>query len=277
VDGKDIVKNVLQLCCDIWDLVSPILTHDSPEGNLHTLISNASANVSVPTVSALRDASAQDLLANSWRSLKEAAALLGTLLSSPSSTLKDYQSAGTLFMEWLSRIRHRGAFSAVMPAFENLCTECFKDKAKGLTALPAKWLNVSLHLNPLMQECLSSIASTTRSITRRSGGLPMLITAILVAESQVHTYELTKLALGELMSVAEGPIDVSGMEDVEPAKWDLPQVHAQNTIRAIFTESKLASTSFAFVEAGFAVAIKGFSADMYPSTSFVLPQPCGRC
>ena len=105
----------------------------------------------------------------------------------------------------------------------------------------------------------------------------MLVTAILVAESQVHTYELTKLALRELVSVAEGPIDVSGMEDVEPAKWDLPQVHAQNTIRAIFAESKLASTSFAFVEAGFTVAIKGFSADMYPSTSLVLLQPSGQC
>jgi hypothetical protein len=137
VDDNDIVKRVLQLCGDIWDLVSPILTHDSPEGNLHTLIATP-----VDAVGALRDASAQDLLSSSWRSLKEAAALLGTLLSSPTSSLEDYQAAGKLFMEWLSLIRHRGAFSAVMPAFENLCSECFKDKQKHLTALPAQWLNV---------------------------------------------------------------------------------------------------------------------------------------
>ena len=58
------------------------------------------------------------------------------------STLEDYQSAGALFMEWLSRIRHRGAFSAVMPAFEGLCSECFRDTKKDLKTLPSQWLNV---------------------------------------------------------------------------------------------------------------------------------------
>ena len=135
------VKRVLQLCEDIWTLVSPILTHDSPEGNLHNLFD------SEITTSALRDASAQDLLSSSWRSLKEASALLGTVLSTPMSTIEDYQSAGTLFMEWLSRIRHRGAFSAVMPAFEGLCSECFKDTKKGLKSLPSQWLKVHPLIN----------------------------------------------------------------------------------------------------------------------------------
>ena len=45
-------------------------------------------------------------------------------------------------MEWLTRIRHRGAFSAVMPAFENICGECFKDKSKNIKFLPPKWLEV---------------------------------------------------------------------------------------------------------------------------------------
>lgn len=131
----DIVKRVIELCQEIWTLVSPILTHDSPEGNLK-IASNANV------VSALRDISSQDLLSSSWRSLKEASALLGVVLSIPSSTFEDFKSAGSLFMEWLSRIRHRGAFSAVMPAFERLCGECFKDPQKNLKFLPAQWLNV---------------------------------------------------------------------------------------------------------------------------------------
>jgi len=93
-------------------------------------------------MSALRDAAAQYLLSTSWRSLKEASALLGIALATASSTFEDFQSAGALFMEWLSRIRHRGAFSAVMPAFEGLCSECFKDTKKNLHVLPAQWLNV---------------------------------------------------------------------------------------------------------------------------------------
>jgi hypothetical protein len=77
--------------------------------------------------------------------LKEASALLGTVLSTPPSTFEDFKSAGGLFMEWLSRIRHRGAFSAVMPAFEGLCSECFNDTQKNLKTLPAQWLNVFSH------------------------------------------------------------------------------------------------------------------------------------
>src|SRR5271167_1623096 len=104
---------------------------------------------------------------------------------------------------------------------------------------------------------------TTRSITRRSGGLPMLIAAILVAESDIKSFDLTKTALSQLLVLSETPIDSSGMDGIEPAKWDLPQVHAQNAMRAIFNESKLAQTTFGFVESGFAVAINGFSSDMY--------------
>jgi hypothetical protein len=136
--NTDIVNRILSLCDSIWEVVSPILTHDSPEGNLHNLISEEET----PSLSSLRAASAQDFLSGSWRALKEASALLGSILSAQESTVEDYQVAGTLFMEWLTHIRHRGAFSAVMPSFEQLCTECFKDKEKTLNTLPPQWLNV---------------------------------------------------------------------------------------------------------------------------------------
>jgi hypothetical protein len=89
----------------------------------------------------------------------------------------------------------------------------------------------------------------------------MLITAILVAESEIQSYTLTKTALAALLEIAAAEVDVAGLEG-ELAKWDLPQVHTQNTMRSIFTEARLASISFGFVESGFAVSIKGFSADM---------------
>ena len=107
------------------------------------------------------------------------------------------------------------------------------------------------------------MTATTRSITRRSGGLPLLISAVLVAEADVQSFELTKLALTQLLALAETPLDISGVERTEPAKWDLPQVHAQNSMRAIFMESTLAQTVFGYVESAFAVAIKGFSSDVY--------------
>lgn len=126
------------LCSEIWALVSIILTNDSPEGNLNNLLTEQN---NLPE-NALRDEITQDLLSSSWRSLKEASALLGTVLTSDISAIDDYRAAGALFMQWLTRIRHRGAFSAVMPSFENLCTQCFKDEKKGLHGLPAQWLDV---------------------------------------------------------------------------------------------------------------------------------------
>jgi hypothetical protein len=90
----------------------------------------------------------------------------------------------------------------------------------------------------------------------------MLITAILVAESDVQSFELTTTALTQLLALAEMSVDSTGMDGIEPAKWDLPQVHAINAMRAIFTEAELARTTFGFVEPAFAVAIKGFSADV---------------
>lgn len=97
----------------------------------------------------------------------------------------------------------------------------------------------------------------------------MLIAAILVAESDFQSYELTKLALTKLLVLSEMEVDMSSMEGVEPAKWDLPQVHAQNAMRAIFNESKLSQATFGYVESAFAVAINGFSQDMYqPPTLF---------
>jgi len=92
----------------------------------------------------------------------------------------------------------------------------------------------------------------------------MLITAILDAESQIQSFELTKIALTELITLAESPLDQSAMQSLKPAKWDLPQVHAKNTMRAIFTEAKLTSITFAFVERSFAVAIHGFTSPIFP-------------
>lgn len=92
----------------------------------------------------------------------------------------------------------------------------------------------------------------------------MLITAILVAEADMQSFELTKLALSQLLTIAEAPVDSSGMDRLEPAKWDLPQVHAQNAMKAIFTESRLSHTAIGYIEPAFDVAIKGFGSDVYP-------------
>jgi hypothetical protein len=90
----------------------------------------------------------------------------------------------------------------------------------------------------------------------------MMLVAILVAELEFKPAVLTDYALQQLFDVANRPIDRTGLLDIEPSKWDIPQVHAMNTMRLIFTESRLAQGSWASIEPAFELAIKGFSNDM---------------
>lgn len=86
----------------------------------------------------------------------------------------------------------------------------------------------------------------------------------------MHGCELINDVLERLMAIAKMPVDTCGLGGIEPAKWDLPQVHVQNIMRAIFTEFKLAESSFTFIEPAFAVAIRGFSSNMYNVSSNVI-------
>ena len=90
----------------------------------------------------------------------------------------------------------------------------------------------------------------------------MLITAILVAEADSRKYDLTKFAVTQLLELAASPVDASDLVGLEPAKWDLPQVHAENALRSLFIESKLSQTIFGYLEDAFVIAVSGFSSNM---------------
>jgi hypothetical protein len=130
-----VVAKVLRLCDDIWRRVLPVLTSDSPEGNIRDMITKYQTN-GITT-------SPQEYLSNSWRGLKEASSLLGAVLPFSQHKSRDYDSAGNLFLKWLANIRHRGSFTAIIPSFEKICRDCFQDTENDLITLPAEWLNVS--------------------------------------------------------------------------------------------------------------------------------------
>ena len=93
-------------------------------------------------IEALLHASPQEYLSNSWRGLKEASSLLSSILPFSTNRCNDYGVAGELFLEWLMSIRHRGAFTAIIPSFEKLCRDCFQDTDEKVRKLPVEWLNV---------------------------------------------------------------------------------------------------------------------------------------
>lgn len=170
----------------------------------------------------------------SWKAIKESTALLSTILeiSNPDkNALIDkitFLSGANLIMDQLASVKHRGAFSSVYPSFVSACEICFKSNDEELASKPSLWLKQNIKL----------IKSKAQYISRRSGGLPYLITAILTAEKSYNKSkeykDLIDYTFEELISIAKEEYIPNADE-----KMDIPQVHAFNCIKHIFIDSQL--------------------------------------
>ncbi|OAD04769.1 hypothetical protein MUCCIDRAFT_79865 [Mucor lusitanicus CBS 277.49] len=236
--------------------VMPVLSDASPEGNVPTDYREDEDEEEEDEEVDNGDESGpkhQVILSCCWRAVKEASSLLQVIIAkAPASaeashdtilTHQDLVKSGQLFHHLLTSIRHRGAFSAVYPAYVALNTRLLTSRDPFIAQLPAEWL----------QENLDSLTSSNISITRRSAGLPLCILAIVSSEPSVKK-ELLSKAITYLMQLAgqEPPIDAD-------QRIDLPQVHAYNIMRTIFMDSKLGTHVLEYASEGFSLAINGFS------------------
>ncbi len=232
----------------LWQVVQEVLCNDSPEGNLPL-------GSDEQTTSSLRGPETQVILSYCWRALREMTNVLVTMLvrapfGHANSLLcdSDIRISGDLFLTWLTEIRHRGAFSAVSTNFVSFCTRIMSISHGDLKHLPSIWLQENLTL-------LKSPAHS-KNVTRRSGGLPMSIVALLVSEL-TNDRQMLRNAMSELFNIAKAPVVDNDQ------KTELPQVHAMNTLKDIFIEAKLADRSIEFLEEAFDVSIDGFSSQTW--------------
>ncbi|RPB12729.1 hypothetical protein P167DRAFT_605568 [Morchella conica CCBAS932] len=249
VGGRGVVERVLSVCGEVWALVRGVLCVDSPEGCVLGVGEEGEEDEEV---------NGQTVMSYSWRAVKEASSLLATLLShapynptTPTTSLlraTDFPPAGALLLSQLSHIRHRGAFSAVSPSFTTLCTTCITSPAAPLPPLPAQWLASNLHL----------ITTSSSKITRRSAGLPYLLIAVLSSERD-PTRPLLQSTFAHLASIAARPAPPSRDGD----KIDLPQVHALNCIKHLFTDARLSAAMSAHIGAALALAVGCFAAPIW--------------
>lgn len=244
---------LIHLTCNT---VMPVLSDASPEGNVPTDYREDEEDEEEDVEDELDGDSGpkhQVILSCCWRAVKEASSLLQVIISkAPASaqasentilTHDDLVQSGSLFRHLLTNIRHRGAFSAVYPAYVSLNTRLLTSRDASIAKLPGQWL----------QENLDSLTSSNISITRRSAGLPLCILAIVSSEPSVKK-ELLSRAMKYLMMLAsdEPPADAD-------QRIDLPQVHAYNIMRTIFMDSKLGTHVLEYASGGFSLAINGFS------------------
>lgn len=129
-----------------------------------------------------------------------------------------YERIGYLTFDQLCSLRHRGAFSTVAATFSTCCQQT-KHLVQGDMLLDA-WY----------QGTFDSILCQA-STTRRSAGIPSMITAILSANAPSPSFQQV---MERLMSIASQEASNASTDGTK-----LPQVHAYNCLKDIYRNSTL--------------------------------------
>lgn len=213
-------NRIVKLCSRIWDAVSYVLCDDSPEGHLPEELEE------------IEGLDTKSLLSYSFRAIHESSNLMRTIVGNlrferiagyllPSPEV--FRNIGNLAFTQLSRLRHRGAFSSVSLTF-TCCCQHSQSTAVAISAenqsLLGKWYQGTL-------DCIH----TQRSTTRRSAGIPALMTGILASNADMPSF---KDVMTTLQEIAAKPAWVS-----ETDGSNLSQVHAFNCLKEVFKSSLL--------------------------------------
>ncbi|PQE06896.1 HEAT repeat protein [Rutstroemia sp. NJR-2017a BVV2] len=225
-DGRSLKESFEELqvriaasCSEIWHAVEHILCNDSPEGHIPDEVDEADT---IDT---------KDVLSYSFRAIHESSNLMRTIVSkvkvqwgdgTPFASPAVFTKIGDLTFDQLSRLRHRGAFSTVSLTFAR-CSQLSQYhtfRSQITDEMLEKWYKGTL-------QCIYEQVSTTR----RSAGIPALITGILSSNAPHPAFENVMM---ELKSLARRPVALSQVDET-----NLPQVHAMNCVKEIFKSSAL--------------------------------------
>ncbi|RKP30712.1 hypothetical protein METBISCDRAFT_27186 [Metschnikowia bicuspidata] len=164
-----------------------------------------------------------------WKVVKESAQLIQTIVDVNAMSQMRLVSEPAfleicnILMDQLASVLHRGAFSAIFLAFVRCCSQCFSGH---LLQKPREWLEENLNL----------VKTKKQLVSRRSAGLPFLISGILIAANPHKNIidEYMCMSFTSLLSLCREEFDATHQSTV-----DLPQVNAFNCMTQIFRESTL--------------------------------------
>lgn len=144
--------------------------------------------------------------------------------------LADFEKVGRASFTQLAELRHRGAFSTVSQTFATCCERCSSSKDGSIQELPKGWY----------KEARATIFESASKLTRRSAGLPALVTGIFCS---LHRTAFFKEAIDDLHEISRLPVQYNK----EQQYLELPQVHAMNCLKDIFTNTKLGPFTEPFI------------------------------
>ncbi|KAL8970987.1 MAG: hypothetical protein Q9197_003508 [Variospora fuerteventurae] len=158
----------------------------------------------------------------------------------------DYRAFGELVFEQLAELRHRGAFSTVSQTFAECCLRCAQSDDPRTQALPKEWY----------QKTLLCIQERGSALTRRSAGLPAMITSILTAYPEGDFFDSVICDLQTVAGKGSGDRDHQN-------SLRLPQVHGFNCLKDILTETKFGDSVERHVSVSLEIAVRGLESDKW--------------
>ncbi|KAJ5160900.1 uncharacterized protein N7482_007904 [Penicillium canariense] len=214
---RSIHDRISSICERVWEEVKPVLCIDSPEGHTDDPIEDLTVGP-------------KDILSYSWRALRESSLLLhATMVNTAYGPVgkdglqrEDFEKVGRASFTQLAELRHRGAFSTVSTTFATCCQRCSSSMDVSIQELPKSWY----------QEARATIFESASKLTRRSAGLPALVTGIFCS---LHGTPFFKEAMDDLHEISRLPVEYNKDQQY----LELPQVHAMNCLKDIFTNTKL--------------------------------------
>ncbi|ETN39727.1 uncharacterized protein HMPREF1541_05953 [Cyphellophora europaea CBS 101466] len=224
------ISRVLHICTQIWLLTQPQLCIDSPETGTEDMEDEV---IRGP----------KDLLAYTWRALRDSSLLLQTLMKWDQI---HFEEIGALCLEQLTRLRHRGAFSTVAQTFALCCEKARSHPDENIRRLISKWY----------ENALAEIDVQARKVTRRSAGLPAMFNAIL-SPDDARFFATAMSALKQKASLAVSE------EESARAEQSLPQVHALNCLKDIINHSKFRSITEPYSSEMIELAADKLSSDLW--------------
>lgn len=171
---------------------------------------------------------------------------------SPYHTCINFEKIGRLSLKQLGEIRHRGAFSTVSLTFAACCTACAQSCNPGLLQEHKEWYKQAL-------ACMAQNAST---LTRRSAGFPAMITGILAPYPEGEFFNDVVL---NLQAIADSPV----IHDPDYEDAPLPQVHALNCLKDVFTDARFGAGTEAHMANSMSIAASCLNSHMYVVTSAI--------
>ena len=104
---------------------------------------------------------------------------------------------------------------------------------------------------------MNELNTTLVTNTRRSAGLPFCILGIVHAD---RTRALLKSTMSSLLKLAEDSGAASSCVDSSASQIDdVPQVHAMNILRRLFSDTRLSSETQPWIESGLMLSLSSFT------------------